>query len=85
MNATADSEENPERPGPGAPGLPLSAPVAATVLPARELSAYFREPDDRAAGHPGAGPARRTWSPAGRARGRRSHGRAGGACRRARA
>ena len=54
MNATADSEENPERPGPGAPGLPLSAPVAATVLPARELNvlparelnAYFREPDD---------------------------------------
>ena len=46
MNATADSEENPDRPGPGAPGLPLSAPVAATVLPARELNAYFREPDD---------------------------------------
>ena len=46
MNATADGEENPERPGPGTPGLPLSAPVAATVLPARELNAYFREPDD---------------------------------------
>jgi hypothetical protein len=47
MNATADSGENPELPGPGAPGLPLSAPVAATVLPARELSAHFHEPDDQ--------------------------------------
>jgi hypothetical protein len=47
MNATADSGENPELPGPGAPGLPLSAPVAATVLPARELNAHVREPDDR--------------------------------------
>jgi hypothetical protein len=47
MNATADSGENPELPGPGAPGLPLSAPVAATVLPAREMDAYFREPDDQ--------------------------------------
>ena len=47
MNATADSGENAERPGPGAPGLPLSAPVAATVLPARELSARFSDPDDR--------------------------------------
>jgi hypothetical protein len=47
MNATADGGQNPERPGPGAPGLPLSAPVAATVLPARELSAHSREPDDR--------------------------------------
>jgi len=47
MNATADSGENPERPEPGAPGLPLSAPVAATVLPARELNAHFSEPDDR--------------------------------------
>jgi hypothetical protein len=47
MNATADSEEHPELPGPGAPGLPLSAPVAATVLPARELNAHFREPDDQ--------------------------------------
>lgn len=46
MNATADSGENPERPGPGAPGLPLSAPVAATVLPARELNVHSREPDD---------------------------------------
>jgi hypothetical protein len=45
MNATADSGENPELPGPGAPGLPLSAPVAATVLPAGELNAYFRDPD----------------------------------------
>jgi hypothetical protein len=47
MNATADSGDNPERPGPGAPGLPLSAPVAATVLPARELSAHFSDPDDQ--------------------------------------
>src|SRR5437868_6224564 len=47
MNATADSGENLELPGPGAPDLPLSAPVAATVLPARELSAHFRDPDDR--------------------------------------
>jgi hypothetical protein len=47
MNATADSGENPELPGPGAPGLPLSAPVAATVLPDRELNAHFREPDDQ--------------------------------------
>jgi hypothetical protein len=47
MNATADSGENAELPGPGAPGLPLSAPVAATVVPARELNAHFREPDDQ--------------------------------------
>src|SRR5215472_7475013 len=47
MNATADSGENPELPGPGASGLPLSAPVAATVLPTRELNAHFREPDDQ--------------------------------------
>jgi hypothetical protein len=43
MNATADSGESPERTGPGAPDLPLSAPVAATVLPARELNAYSSE------------------------------------------
>ena len=47
MNATADSGENPELPGPGAPVPPLSAPVAATVLPARELNAHYREPDDQ--------------------------------------
>jgi hypothetical protein len=47
MNATADSGENLELQGPGAPDLPLSAPVAATMLPARELHARFRDPDDR--------------------------------------
>jgi hypothetical protein len=47
MNATADNGENPELPGPGAPGLPLSAPVAAAVVSNGELNAYFREPDDR--------------------------------------
>lgn len=47
MNATADGGQNPERPGPGAPGLPLSAPVAATVLSARELSAHAPEPGER--------------------------------------
>jgi hypothetical protein len=47
MNATADSGENPELPGPNAPGVPLSAPVAATVLPAREVNAHSREPDGR--------------------------------------
>ena len=47
MNATADNGENPELPGPGAPGLPLSAPVAAAVVSDGELNAYFREPDDR--------------------------------------
>jgi len=47
MNATADNEENPELPRPGAPGLPLSAPVAAAVVSDGELNAYFREPDDR--------------------------------------
>lgn len=47
MNATPDSGENPDLPGPGAPGLPLSAPVAATTLPAREPNAHFREPGDQ--------------------------------------
>ena len=86
MNATADSGENPELPGPGAPDLPLSAPVAATVLPARELNAHFREPDDPPRPDiPGPGSAAGAWSPAGRARARRCHARAGGARRRARA
>jgi hypothetical protein len=49
MNATADNGENPELPGPGAPGLPLSAPVAAAVVSDGELNAYFRDPDDRPA------------------------------------
>lgn len=48
MNATADSEENPEVPVPGTPSLPLSAPVAASVLATRELNAYFGGPEDPA-------------------------------------
>jgi hypothetical protein len=48
MNATADSEENPEVPVAGAPSLPLSAPVAASVLTTRELNAYFSGPEDPA-------------------------------------
>ena len=47
MSATADSGENRERQGAGAPGLPLAAPVAATVLSAREPNAYSSESDDR--------------------------------------
>ena len=46
MNATGDSEDNPELLTPGTPGLPLSAPVAAGMLQTREPSVYFREPDD---------------------------------------
>jgi hypothetical protein len=43
MNATGDSEENPELLTSGAP---LSAPVAGGMLQTREPSMYFREPDD---------------------------------------
>jgi hypothetical protein len=43
MNATGDSEENPEL---LTSGTPLSAPVAAGMLQTREPSMYFREPDD---------------------------------------
>ena len=43
MNATGDSEENPELLTPGTPGLPLSAPVTAGLLQTR---IYFREPDE---------------------------------------
>lgn len=50
MNATGDSEENPELLTPGTPGLPLSAPVAAGLLQTRiyfrEPDEYFREPDE---------------------------------------
>ncbi len=46
MNATGDSDENPELLTSGTPGLPLSAPVVAGMLQTRELSVHFREPDD---------------------------------------
>ena len=54
MNATGDSEDNPELLTPGTPGLPLSAPVAAGMLQTREPSVYFREPDDSPRPHGGA-------------------------------
>jgi len=53
MNATGDSDENPEFLASGVPGLPLSAPVAATMLPRRGLNVQLREPDDAPLPHPG--------------------------------
>ncbi len=46
MNATGDSEEDPELLTPDAQGMPLSAPVAASMLQTRALGIYFRAPDD---------------------------------------
>jgi hypothetical protein len=46
MNATGDSEEGPELLAPDAQGMPLSAPVAASMLQTRELGIFFRAPDE---------------------------------------
>jgi hypothetical protein len=76
MNATGDSEENPELQISATPDLPLSAPVAAGLLQTRELGVYFREPDDSAPARRGAPlppvpaqPAALPHRPAGRAPG----------------
>ena len=46
MNATGESDDNPELPTSGPQSIPLSAPVAAGMLQTREPSIYFRESED---------------------------------------
>jgi hypothetical protein len=46
MNATDESDDNPELLTPGTPGMPLSAPVAAGMLQTREPTIFFREHED---------------------------------------
>lgn len=46
MNATEESDDNPELLTPGTPGMPLSAPVAAGMLQTREPTMFFREHED---------------------------------------
>jgi hypothetical protein len=55
MNATGDSEQDAELLTPESQGMPLSAPVAASMLEPRELGAYFSGPGDSVLARPPAG------------------------------
>src|SRR5260370_8836156 len=46
MNPTGDSDDTPELPVSGTPGMPLSAPVAGGMLQTREPGFYVPELDD---------------------------------------
>ena len=63
MNATDDGEGNPEPPGPGIAGMPLSAPVTEGVLRSASLDIPLREPLEPAAREydPLRFPASRNW------------------------